>query len=84
MANLKDLDYTYLGQVFVEIDNNIDTQNLSYTYLGQFYTLINNAVLKYWNGASWVSGKPVKYWSGATWVAKKFKYYTGTFWRGVD
>ena len=43
-------------------------------------TTIVEAVLKFWNGSSWISGKPVKVWNGASWTAKVLKIWNGTSW----
>jgi hypothetical protein len=41
---------------------------------------ILHAVLKVWNGSSWVNGKPKKYWNGSSWIVKPMKIWNGTSW----
>jgi len=70
--DLKNMDFVYLGQPFVEIPSK-DTLNLytmDYSYLGQPFVRNMSLVfgiLKRWTGSAWIKGK-LKKWTGSAWI----------------
>lgn len=42
------------------------------------------AILKRWNGSSWVQTKAARYWNGSKWKSKTLKYWNGSIWVAAE
>ena len=57
----------------------VDVRSGSWDIGADEFISAGGAVLKYYNGSSWVT-KPIKYYNGSSWTTKTLKYYNGSSW----